>query len=72
MQTLMRGLERYHYSPQDIDDNFSERVFDRALEMMDGGKRFLTLEEVNELQVYRTQLDDEAQAGTYAFFRPGD
>ncbi len=68
MQTLMRGLERYHYSPQDIDDNFSERVFERALEMMDGGKRFLTQEEVSELQVYRTQLDDEAQAGTYAFF----
>ena len=27
MQTIMAGLEQLHYSPQDINDEFSNKVF---------------------------------------------
>ena len=34
-------LEKGHYNPMDLDDDFSSKVFDRYLEQIDGMKRFL-------------------------------
>ncbi|RMG84141.1 MAG: tail-specific protease [Bacteroidetes bacterium] len=67
MQSILTGLSYYHYQPQEINDAFSEKVFDLYLERMDGAKRWLTQKEVNELQTFRHKLDDEALQGTYEF-----
>jgi carboxyl-terminal processing protease len=68
VQTLMRGLDRYHYSPQDINDDFSVKAFDLYLKSIDGGKRFFTADEVAELAQYRTSVDDQLTEGDFAFF----
>lgn len=68
LQTLLRGLDRYHYSPHDLDDAFSIKVYDQYLDGIDGGKRFLTQEEIEELLVYRTELDEQLTDGQFVFF----
>ena len=68
LQTLVRGMERYHYSPQDLDDNFSEKAYDLYLTSIDGGKRFFTAREVAQLEEYRHELDNQIQDGEFGFF----
>jgi carboxyl-terminal processing protease len=68
IQTILSGLDRYHFRPQRLDDNFSEKVFDLYLDRLDGARRFLTKEDVAQLRKYRHLLDDEANEGSYEFF----
>ncbi len=68
IQVIVQGLGRWHYDPKIIDDDFSEQSFDYYLDQVDGGRRFLTQEDVAKLRPYRDQLDDETGAGTYEFF----
>ncbi len=67
MQTILAGLDQLHYSPQDIDDDFSNKVFNLYLERIDGNKRWLTQTDIDKLAIYKNQLDDQANAGTYEF-----
>ena len=67
MQTVLAGLEQLHYSPQAINDEFSNDVFDLYLERIDGNKRWLTQSDVEQLAAYKDQLDDQAKAGTFEF-----
>lgn len=67
MQTILAGLDQLHYSPQEIDDDFSNKVFDLYLERIDGNKRWLTQADIDKLSIYKNQLDDQANAGTYEF-----
>lgn len=68
LQTLVKSMERYHYSPQDIDDSFSEKIYDLYLDGIDGGKRFLTAKEVAQLERYRHEIDDQVNASDFTFF----
>ncbi len=68
VHAILFGLDRYHYQPRAIDDAFSQQVYDLYLENIDGGKRFFTQADIDKLQGYSTQLDDQAKAGTFEFF----
>lgn len=68
VQTLMRGLDRYHYSPKEIDDDFSAKSYDLYFKAIDGGKRFLTAKEIAELEQYQNSIDDQLGAGEFTFF----
>lgn len=68
LQTLVRGMERYHYSPQDLDDGFSEKIYDLYLNGIDGGKRFLTAKDVAQLEKHRHSIDDQINASEFTFF----
>ncbi len=67
MQTVLAGLEQLHYAPYNIDDDFSNKVFDLYLERIDGNKRWLTQADVDQLAKYKDQLDDQAKGGTFEF-----
>jgi carboxyl-terminal processing protease len=67
MQSIMTGLTYYHYQPQEINDEFSEKFYDLYLERLDAGKRWLTQKDVDMLEAYEYKLDDEAKQGSYAF-----
>lgn len=56
-------LERWHYKPVEIDDEFSKRAFDTYLKYLDGSKRFLLKEEVESLEKSRLLLDDQIREG---------
>ena len=68
MHTILNGLNQLHYNPADIDDEFSEKLFDLYVDRIDGGHRFLTQSDIDQLKGYKDQLDDEALSGTYEFF----
>ncbi|MBL7776321.1 MAG: PDZ domain-containing protein, partial [Saprospiraceae bacterium] len=68
MRAILFGLDRYHFQPRSIDDNFSQQAYNLYLKNVDGGKRFFTQAEIKQLQAFERQLDDEAQAGTFQFF----
>lgn len=68
MRTITQVLTRGHFEPKDIDDTFSKNVFALYLKDIDGGKRFLTQADVDQLKPYEFQLDDQTKAGTFECF----
>ena len=68
IKSMLSSLDRFHYQPQKVDDAFSKKVFKLYLDRLDGNKRWLTQADVDMLDDFETQLDDEADAGTYQFF----
>lgn len=68
IHSILDGVNRYHFAPKDIDDSFSETLYDLYLERIDPGRRWLTQADLKSLEVYKTQLDDEAADGNYDYF----
>ncbi|WP_420458293.1 carboxy terminal-processing peptidase [Neolewinella sp.] len=69
LKTMLANLQSYHYQPQDIDDDFSERVYTHYLNDVDGGRLFFTQEDIDAFSQYRTEIDDQAKAGEYTFYQ---
>jgi len=65
IQSILTGLNYYHFQPQKIDDQFSEKVYELYLERLDGGRRWFTRADVQQLEAFRYDLDDEALKGSY-------
>lgn len=61
-------MEQIHFSPKEMNDEFSSNMFDTYLEMIDGSKRFLTQEDLSRLEVYRDKLDEALIANNLDFF----
>lgn len=68
IRLLMDGLRGYHYSVHNVDDKFSQEVYDLYLKRIDGGKRYLTKGDIEKLSGYKTKLDDEINDANYDFF----
>lgn len=67
-ETIMKVIKEGHYSPRDLDDSFSARVFKKVLDEMDGEKIFFTQQDIDALSKYKYQIDDELNNGSVAFF----
>jgi len=61
-------LTQGHYLPQDIDDAFSENVYDRFLEKLDPSKRYFLQSDIDEFSKYKTQIDDQINNEDLSFF----
>jgi len=68
IKSIIANLDKFHFQPQKVDDNFSEKVYDLYMDRIDGNRRWLTQEDVDRLGKFEMQLDDEAGQGTYEFF----
>jgi carboxyl-terminal processing protease len=68
MHAVLTGLNQLHYKPVRVDDKFSEKVYDLYLERLDGAKRFLTQEDIAQLESFKYQIDDQAELGSFEFF----
>lgn len=69
LKQMIQVMEYYHYQPQELNDEYSQHVFDQYLERLDYYKRFLTQEDVDQLKVYETAIDDEIENGTLDLFK---
>ncbi|RTQ44715.1 tail-specific protease [Hymenobacter gummosus] len=65
--TVTQGLAMAHVQPEQIDDNFSKRVYALYLKHLDGGKKFLLQPDVKQLQRYETSIDNEIKQGKSEF-----
>lgn len=68
MQALLQGLNRLHFQPKAVDDAFSKEVYHLYLKDIDNSKRLFTKSDIDQLQQFELQLDDQANAGTFQFF----
>lgn len=68
MQAVLSNLERYHFSPADINDEFSRAAFQAYLDDIDGARLFLNQEDILKLDQHRDQIDDQIKASSYDFF----
>ena len=65
---VMGILEQYHYSPEDINDEFSTEAYDYFLKYVDSRKRYFTQGDLAQLEQYKTLIDDQVNAGSFEFF----
>ena len=68
IQTMMKNLERYHYKPMKVDDDFSNRMYDYYLNDVDGSRLFFTMADIKLFEANRLMIDDQIAAGEYDFF----
>lgn len=61
-------IEKGHYDPADINDEFSKGVYKSYLESIDPSKRFFTQADIDEFSKYETQLDDMILNKDLSFF----
>ena len=61
-------LERGHYEPKDINDDFSVSVFEDFIEVIDPTKRYFMKEDLLEFEQYKFQLDDQIRNTEITFF----
>ncbi len=65
---ILENLKNYHYIPADINDDFSKKVFDEFIGVLDADKRFFTQEDIKALSGYKNKIDELSKEGSYEFF----
>jgi len=68
IQLITYVLEQGHFSPQEINDGFSEQVFSDYIEQLDPLKRYFYAADIKEFEAYKYQLDDQIKAYDLSFF----
>ncbi len=68
MQLITYVLGEGHFSPKDINDEFSEQVFKSYLDQLDPFKRYFYASDIKEFEAYRDQIDDQLKNYDLAFF----
>ena len=61
-------LEKGHYDPKNIDDEFSQSVYDDFLNKIDPRKRYFTTADIGDFSVYEEQIDDQIRSRNIDFF----
>jgi len=68
VQLITYVLDQGHFSPKDLNDSFSEQVFDDYLEQLDPFKRYFYASDIKEFAAYKDKLDDQIKAYDLSFF----
>jgi carboxyl-terminal processing protease len=61
-------LDKLHYDPKIINDDFSIKVYDEFIEAVDSQKRFLLESDIEMLSKYRLLIDDQINSSDITFF----
>jgi carboxyl-terminal processing protease len=61
-------LERGHYEPKEINDDFSVSVFEDFIDILDPTKRYFLEDDIMEFEKYKFQIDDQIKNTEIAFF----
>ncbi|WP_209402224.1 carboxy terminal-processing peptidase [Pseudozobellia sp. WGM2] len=61
-------LQKGHYEPKDINDDFSVNVFNDFIDVIDPTKRYFLDEDIKEFEQYKFQLDDQIKSTDISFF----
>jgi len=68
IQLITYLLDQGHFEPKDINDDFSEDVFEKYLNNVDQFKRFFYASDIEEFEAYKLQIDDQIKAYDVSFF----
>jgi carboxyl-terminal processing protease len=68
LELLTFVIEKGHYDPAKIDDNFSKGVYKSYLEGIDPSKRFFIQSDIDQFAKYEMQIDDMINNRDLTFF----
>ena len=68
LQLITHVLDQGHFDPKDINDEFSEGVFEHYLNQIDPFKRYFYQSDINEFAAYKTEIDNQIIAYDLSFF----
>ncbi len=68
VQVITYVLERGHFDPKDLNDDFSEQVYSHYLDQIDPLKRYFYKSDIEEFEKYKNQLDDQLKVYDISFF----
>jgi carboxyl-terminal processing protease len=68
LRSVTELLTQGHFSPKQIDDNFSRKVFKKYLQVLDGNKNIFLRSDIDSLKKYETTIDDELRGAPVEFF----
>ncbi|MFD2822958.1 carboxy terminal-processing peptidase [Lacinutrix iliipiscaria] len=68
VQVITYVLERGHFDPKEMNDEFSAGVYADYLEQLDPLKRYFHKSDIEEFQKFETLLDDQLKEYDIAFF----
>jgi carboxyl-terminal processing protease len=60
---LVRLLERLHYKPVKLDDEFSKKILDNYIEILDPNKVYFYADDVKQFQQHQYEFDDAIKSG---------
>lgn len=61
-------LDKNHYSPRQWNDSASLMLYNKWIDLLDDDKVYFTKTEMDELETYKTKLDDEMNGASWGFF----
>lgn len=61
-------LEKGHYEPKALNDEFSANVFNDFIDVIDPTKRYFLASDIAEFEQYKYQIDDEIKNTDITFF----
>lgn len=68
LELLTIVLERGHYSPIPMDDEFSKKVYDKYLNSLDPFRRYFIQDDIDNFKVYEDSIDDFIKNKDLKFF----
>jgi len=68
LELLAFVIEKGHYNPATIDDNFSKGVYKNYITALDPSKRFFLQSDINEFSKFELELDDHLTNKDLTFF----
>ena len=68
IQLITYVLDQAHYLDKEIDDDFSEKVFNTFLENLDPYKRYFYASDIEEFSEYKYSIDDAFKIPNLDFF----
>lgn len=68
LQIVGEILTQGHYSPKDINDDFSKKVYNKYFEDLDPDKDIFLQQDLVALNGYSTKIDDEIKGAPVQFF----
>jgi carboxyl-terminal processing protease len=68
IQVITYVLERGHFDPKEMNDDFSVGVYTDFLEQLDPLKRYFHKSDIEEFEKFKTELDDQLKEYDISFF----
>ncbi len=61
-------LQKGHYNPKDMNDEFSKNIYDDFIKGLDPLKRYFIASDIEEFSQYELEIDDQIKVKDLAFF----
>lgn len=69
LYVLKNILTRGHYVQKDLNDDFSEHVYDEFINSLDPSKRYFTQEDLKEFSQFKYEIDDQLRNSNLDFYQ---